>query len=197
MSDLLLDPGEVTVGTANGPGLWIAPEGTREPEGFGEFAEPWRSLGYASDDGVTIGGDTTTEAITPWQSSMPIRTLITERTKTLNFTLWQLNQETLGLYFDTDVPAPIDGITSFDVRSDSPPRTYAVSVDVRDGLNRFRATYRRATLDSTGDMAITKGAVVPLEITLSALDDGGVMVHIDQAGPAAAEELTVTATPES
>ncbi len=191
-----LDPTQTMVGSANGVGLWIAPPGTAAPELGDPFAAPWRPLGYASDDGVTQGGDTTSESITPWQSRSPIRTIITEKTRTVGFTLWQLNQDTLALYFDTEVPESTDGSYSFDVRTDGGGRIYAVGVDSRDGDNSIRFVYPRATLDSTGDMALTKGAMVPLEVTLSALDDSGVMVHIDVvAGGGAAQQLTVTATP--
>jgi hypothetical protein len=177
-----LDPDEVTIGTASGPGLWLAPAGTAPPAttggNLGAFTTPWAALGYASDDGVTNGGDTTTEQITPWQSRTPIRTLVTERTRTVQFVLWQLNELTLGLYFDTVVPPPVSGVISFDVRSDQPQRIHAVAVDVLDGASQFRIVYPRATLDSTGDMAITKASVVPLDVTLSALDDAGVMAKI-------------------
>ena len=177
--DTTLYPEQVMIGTANGPGLWIAPAGTPPPASLGAYPSPWKNLGYASDDGVTISGDTTTEAITPWQSKLPIRQVVTEITKTINFTMWQLNADTLALYFDTDVGTATAGAYSFDVRSDSPPKVWAVSVDVKDGEGQFRITYSRANLDSAGDMAITKSAVVPLEVTLSALDDNGVMAHVD------------------
>jgi hypothetical protein len=191
----LLDPTEVMVGTANGPGLWIAPEGT-EPPAVGEaFAAPWLSLGYTSDDGVTVGGDKTTESLTPWQSTAPIRTIITEVTRTVAFVLWQLNQTTLGLYFDSPVPAPdADGVTEFDVASSGGGLIYAVAVDARDGENCLRLIWRRANLDSTGDMQLTKGAAVPLDVTLSALDNNGSQLTVQQF-PASllTDTLTVTA----
>jgi hypothetical protein len=145
---------------------------------MGAFTTPWKSLGYASDDGVTNGGDTTTETITPWQSRTPIRTIVTEKTRTIQFVMWQLNQDTLGLYFDTVVPAPVSGLISFEVRSDSAPMLRAVAVDVLDGQNQFRIVYPRCTLESAGDMNITKSAVVPLDVTLSALDQAGVMAYV-------------------
>lgn len=187
--DTALYPEQVIIGTAKGPGLWIAPAGTAPPATMGDYAAPWKNLGYASDDGVTIAGDTTTEDITPWQSRMPIRSIVTEISKTLQFTLWQLNADTLALYFDTTVPNTTPGTYSFDVRSDAPPKLWAVSVDVEDGEGQFRITYSRATLDSTGDMAITKSAVVPLDVTLKALDSAGVMAHVDVKTPVAGAGL--------
>jgi hypothetical protein len=192
-----LDPTEVMVGTANGAGLWLAPPGTPAPESIDDpFELPWRPLGYASDDGVTLGGDTTTEQFTPWQSAMPIRTIITERTATIGFTLWQLNHITLGLYFDMEIPEPSGGSWDFSVRSDAPARLYAVVVDARDGDMHFRVLYGRANLDSTGDMVLQRGAMVPLDVTLSALDNGGEMRHV-WLNDAAAEALQVTATEQT
>jgi hypothetical protein len=176
-----LDPTETMVGSANGVGLWIAPEGTRAPAAGAAFADPWRPLGYASDDGPTIGGDSTSEAFTPWQSTVPIRTVITERSMTLQFVMWQLNQDTLALYFDATVPAASAGRTSFDVRSDESGHVYAIAVDAKDGDNQFRVSFSRATLDSVGDMQLQRGAMVPLDVTLTALDDGGVIAHVDLA----------------
>jgi hypothetical protein len=195
-----LDASEVVVGTANGPGLYLAPAGTAPPAPGADWAAPWSLLGYASDDGVTVSGDTTNESLTPWQSTTPIRTIITEVTRTVQFVLWQLNATTLGLYFDTDVTAPAaDGDPlSFDVPSSPAAKVYAVGVDVKDGETILRLVWPRASLDSTGDMAITKGAAVPLDVTLSALDANGIMVHVDVFPAdftASQGSLTVAATP--
>jgi hypothetical protein len=174
-----MDPAETMVGTARGVGIWIAPEGTAPPADLdSDFTTPWLSLGYASDDGVTIGGDTSTESFTPWQSVTPIKTIVTERTRTVGFTMWQLNETTLGLYFDQDLSAETGSEFDFDVRSDSPQQIHAIGVDVADGERRMRLVYPRATIESTGDMTLSKGAMVPLEVTLSALDDAGTMVHV-------------------
>jgi hypothetical protein len=175
-ADPVLDPLEVMVGTANGPGIWIAPERTPAPADLtAPFEAPWVNLGYAADDGVTLGGATTSESFTPWQSKTPIRTIVTERTQTVQFIMWQLNETTLGLYFDADVPPAAAGIIEFEVRSDAPSHTYAVCVDLLDGESQFRHYFPRANLETAGDMALTKGALVPLDVTLSALDDNGVL----------------------
>ena len=80
-------------------------------------------------------------------------------------------------------------------------REYAreVGVDVEDGSGRMRIVYPRASLDTTGDMTLTKGAMVPLEVTLSALDFNGTLAHIYVAraagtAPANGTELSATAS---
>ena len=49
----------------------------------------------------------------------------------------------------------------------------------------LRVTFGRACLTSAGDMQITRGAAVPLDCTLSALDDAGQLGRV-QLGPATA-----------
>jgi hypothetical protein len=181
----VLNPEQVQVGTANGPGLWIAAAGTVPPaDTWTPFAPPWSLLGYLSEDGPTIGQSTDSEALTPWQSRVPIRTVITGRSITLQFVMWQLNAITLALYFDADRPVEAaDGSLELELRSDSPTHLYAIAVDTRDGDRVFRVAFGRGSLSDAGDMAITSGAAVPLDVTLSALDDAGVLGLI-QLGPA-------------
>jgi hypothetical protein len=182
-----LDPDEVQVGTPNGPGIWLAPPGTDPPDDTTEdYESPWRLLGYLSEDGPTVGQSTSSEPMTPWQSVAPIRTVITSREVTLQFVLWQINSLTLGLYFDSDEPTPgADGTIDMDVRTDEAGHLYAVSIDSRDGERVLRITFPRSNLSDAGDMPITRGAVVPLDCTLSALESAGSLARV-QLGPATA-----------
>ena len=71
--------------------------------------------------------------------------------------MWQLNEDTLGLYFNESVgAADTDGVYEFDVRSDSPSLTYAIGIDVKDGENHWRRIFPRASLNSTGDQQLQK-----------------------------------------
>ena len=181
-----LNPSEVQVGTANGPGIWVAPAGTEPPDNTDDdYESPWRILGYLSDDGPTVGSSTDTEELTPWQSVVPLRSVITGRSVTLQFVLWQLNAVTLGMYFDAEEPTPgTDGSIDMELRTDAPQRLHAISIDSADAERTFRISFGRASLSSAGDMQITRGAAVPLDCTLAALDDGGVLGRV-QLGPRA------------
>jgi hypothetical protein len=183
----LLNPSEVQVGTANGPGIWIAPSGTEPPDTTAEeFESPWEVLGYLSDDGPTVGSSTDSEDLTPWQSVVPIRSVITGRSITLQFVLWQLNERTLAVYFDMPEPTPeADGSIDMELRSDEPQRIHAIAIDSRDAERVLRISFTRASLTSAGDMAITRGSLVPLDCTLSALDNAGQLGRV-QLGAAAA-----------
>ena len=184
-----LSPTEVQVGTANGPGLYLAPAGTAPPaDTVAAWPPPWRVLGYLSEDGPTVGQSTDTTDLTPWQSAVPLRSVITSRAVTLQFVLWQLNEVTLALYFDSDVPAVgTDGSIDMDIRSDAPQHLYAVGIDSADAERVFRLAFGRASLSAAGDMQLSRGAAVPLDVTLSALDDAGKLANI-KLGPREADE---------
>ena len=62
-----------------------------------------------------------------------------------------------------------------------------MAIDTRDGDTVFRLAFGRASLSDAGDMQITSGAAVPLDVTLSALDDGGLLGYVN-LGPAEAPD---------
>jgi len=185
-----ISPEEVQVGTANGPGLYLAPAGTPPPANtYDDWQAPWSILGYLSEDGPTVGQSTDSTDLTPWQSAVPLRSVITSRAVTLQFVLWQLNEVTLALYFDTDVSAPgADGSVDMIVRSDSPQHLYAVGIDARDAERVLRLAFTRASLSGAGDMQISRGAAVPLDVTLSALDDAGQLAVVRLGSPDAPDD---------
>lgn len=182
-----LDASEVQVGTPNGPGIYLGEVGATPPaDTTSDWGSDWNLLGYLSDDGPTVGQNTDHQDITPWQSVAPIRSVITGRQVTLQFIMWQLNATTLGLYFDTDVPtAAADGSLSMDVRTDQAGHQYAVGIDAADGERVLRIVFARANLTDSGDMAIKRGATVPLDVTLSALETNGSLATV-LLGPATA-----------
>ena len=189
-----LDPDEVQVGTANGPGLYISPVGTPPPaDTAAAWDAPWAVLGYVDESGPTLAQNTTKEDITPWQSRAPIRAVLTERGLTARFIMWQLNATTLALFFDNDVPtAGTDGALAFDVRTDESQHLYAFGLDAMDNERALRIVFPRATLSDSGDMTLTKGTAVPLDVTLAALEDNGVLAHV-MLGPATASGATRSA----
>jgi hypothetical protein len=176
-----MDPSEVQVGTPNGPGIYLAPAGTEPPENtWDDWLSPWKILGYLSDDGPTVGQSVDQTDIIPWQSAVPLRSVITGRSITLQFVLWQLNGDTIALYFDADkgTENATTKLLAMELRSDSPQHLYAVGIDSHDAERVLRLAFGRASLSDAGDMQISRGSVVPLDCTLSALDDAGVLANI-------------------
>lgn len=175
-----LVPEEVIIGTANGPGAWIAPASTAAPATIDtEPSGAWSPLGYLSEDGVTFAANTDSEDIKPWQSKSPVRTVITGRTLTAECALMQVNAQNMALYFGQDVPTEVDGEFKLTVRSDAPAHTYALLIDVLDETTLVRYYFPRVTLSEAGDIEVTAGGSMNLPVTLTALDDAGVLCEVE------------------
>jgi hypothetical protein len=69
-----------------------------------------------------------------------------------------------------------------ELRTDAPQRIHAIGIDSADAERTFRIAFSRASLSGAGDMQLTRGAAVPLDVTLSALDDGGLLGYV-KLGP--------------
>jgi hypothetical protein len=178
-----LDPSEILLGLNNGPGIYLAPAGTAPPDDVTTaWATPWEPLGYLSDDGVTLGSSTSSDTLTPWQSTAPIRTVITGKELTLQFVMWQTNAQSMALWFDVTKPADPTppAALEFDVRSDQGGQLYSVGLDIQDQGLITRVVFPRAQLSDTGDVTIARGSAIGWDVTLSALDDSGVLAHIMQ-----------------
>jgi hypothetical protein len=180
-----MNPDEILLGLNNGPGVYRAPANTPPPADLVAPWDPaWEPIGYISDDGVTVASSTTSDTLTPWQSTSPVKTMITGKELTAHFIMWQTNPESLAMYFDMPVtPAdPTSGLTEFDIRSDTGGQLYAIGLDIKDAGVITRIVFGRAQLSDTGDVQFQRGSAVGWEVTLSAMDDSGVLAHL-MSGP--------------
>src|ERR1700749_664800 len=185
MSNVDLDPSEILLGLNNGPGLYRAPVGTAPPADLlTPWATPWEPIGYISDDGVTVSSSTTSDTLTPWQSTSPVKTMITGKELTAHFIMWQTNAESLAMYFDMPVtPADVTpGLIEFDIRSDMGGELYAIGLDIKDAGMVTRIVFGRSQLSDTGDVQFQRGSAIGWEVTLSAMDENGVLAHL-MSGP--------------
>ena len=83
-----LDPDNVLIGAANGPGLWLAPVGTARPtNSYDDFSGDWEACGYLTEDAVKITVETDSEDIMVWQSLSAIDTLLKAKKLGLEFTM--------------------------------------------------------------------------------------------------------------
>ena len=167
-----LDSDQLLIGTANGPGIYLADAGTDGPtDTEADWPSGWRSLGYATEDGVTLTPSTDTEDITAWQALGSLRSIITGRTVTCAFQLMQWSAQNLALYWDIEQPTiNADGSFAFDVRSDQAGTRHAIGIDVRDGENRVRYILPRVQLSDAGDMQFQRSAAALLDVTFSVLE---------------------------
>lgn len=174
-----LAPDDVLIGTAAGPGIWMAPLGTPPPaDALAALPAEWSTLGYLSEDGVTFGSSTDSESITPWQSRTPVRSVITGRELSAEFTMIEFTAQNLALYFGQAPAVETDGSFAMEVRSDAPARMQALLIDVADGDVRVRYFFPRSSLSESGDLEVTSGGAMGLPVTLTALDDAGVLARV-------------------
>ena len=171
---------EVAIGTPNGAGVYLAPPGTAGPtDTVTAWPAAWNILGYMSDAGPTIAQNTNKQDIIPWQSMAPIRSPVTTREITLQFVMWQLNSLTLALYFQTAQPTPIaDGSFSMPVLTTQAGQQWSVGIDTIDQNRAVRIFSQKALVTANGNMPITRGAAVPLDTTLTMLDNGGTICTV-------------------
>lgn len=182
-----LNSKEVNIGTPNGPGVYLAPVGTPPPaDTITAWPAAWNILGYMSDAGPVVAQNTNKQDIIPWQSMAPIRSPVTTREITLQFVMWQLNSLTLALYFQTNTPTPAaDQSFTMPVVTNQAGKLWAVGIDTIDNTRAVRIAATRALVTANGNMPITRGAAVPLDVTLTMLDDAGTIctVLVGPPGP--------------
>ena len=173
-----LDADEVVIGTADGPGLYLAPPGTAMPTDLDAIDVAWTQIGYLNEDGPTINQEVETDAIMPWQGKSPVRTFVLSREYTIGFTMIQINEVTASMWLDQPEPTATSGSFEMPIRDDGPQRSYAVLVVLKDIKVQLAIQFQEATLESAGEMGMPKTGAVELPLTLSALGDAGLVGNV-------------------
>ena len=175
-----LQADDVLIGTANGPGIWMAPVGTTAPtDATTALGGDWSTLGYLSEDGVTLSQSTNSEDIYPWQGRSPVRTMITERNLSMEFSMFEFNEQNLQLYFGMEQNAQgTADAWSLNVVSNAPAQIYSFCIDVADLDVKVRYYIPRGSLSDAGDLEITDSGVMALPVTLKTLDSAGELMEI-------------------
>ena len=175
-----LQADDVLIGTANGPGIWMAPVGTSAPtDATSALAADWSTLGYLSEDGVTLSQSTNSEDIYPWQGRSPVRTMITERNLAMEFSMFEFNEQNLQLYFGMEQATQGTADSwSLNVVSNAPAQIYSFVIDVADLDVKVRYYIPRGSLSDAGDLEITDSGVMALPVTLKTLDSAGELMEI-------------------
>ena len=175
-----LQADDVLIGTANGPGIWMAPVGTTAPtDATTALGAEWSTLGYLSEDGVTLSQSTNSEDIYPWQGRSPVRTMITERNLSMEFSMFEFNEQNLQLYFGMEQNAQgTADAWSLNVVSNAPAQIYSFCIDVADLDVKVRYYIPRGSLSDAGDLEITDSGVMALPVTLKTLDSAGELMEI-------------------
>ena len=175
-----LNPNDVLIGTAEGPGIYMAPVGTAPPtDSTTALPATWSTLGYLSEDGVTLSQDTTSADIIPWQGRSPVRSMITARELAMEMVMIEFNQQNLAVYFGMPVNTGVPTSTwALDVISTAPTQVYSFVIDVSDLNVKLRYYIPRGSLSDAGDLVITDSGAMALPITMKCLDDNGTLLSI-------------------
>lgn len=191
MADTPLNASEVVVGTANGAGLYIAPIGTALPtDTTTALPAAWKSLGYATEDGVGQMLEVETDDIMSWQDLSPVRTVFKSRVLSYKFSMLQWNPTTLALYMGTTEPtAQADGSYTLTLKAADKPVEHALVIDIDDAGQKYRIAMLRTILSSVDELALQRGNAAPLGITVKCLAVSGETGRII-AGPTASKVAT-------
>lgn len=127
------------------------------------LGEDWRDVGYISEDGVTEARERSTTNIIAWQNAEVVRTVTTESSMTISFTMIETNENSLALYYGTDVES--DGSIEINPAQSGGRRSFVV--DYVDGDKVVRLYIPEGELTETGEQALTSGGAVGYEVTIT------------------------------
>jgi hypothetical protein len=159
---------EVRVG-ANGT-IYIAPSGTAGPANMAAAWTGFTDLGYATEEGVTIGRSLTTEQVRAWQSIATIRYLVTEVAFTVALSLLQFNETTLPLWLGGGtIVNQSAGSYKFSVSSSPTIDERVFGVQWVDGTVNYRLVIGRCMVTESGEASVTRSEGIALPLTFGAM----------------------------
>ena len=151
--------------------VWVAVEGTAIPADLAAPPSPWVDMGYTSEDGATLTFSREQEDIMAWQSSEPVRVLVTSEPKTIAFELLEFDAESIVLAFRGGTwTGTAPGPFTYEPPSAGASDVRALLIDAFDGLQQFRYVFPRVQLqgDVETTLARTDAVRLPLEFAVLA-----------------------------
>lgn len=153
--------------------LYVAPVATAAPTDVATALDAaWLPLGYVSDAGVQITPTITTQAISAWQSAVPVKYLVTGATFQMAFVLLQFDAEAVELYFGSSFET---NLTEFkmDVSSNPDLVETALVIEWNDSTIENRLYVPRAQVSAREALTLIRTGATQLGLTLDALDSAG------------------------
>jgi len=145
----------------------VAPAGSTAPtDSTTALDAAYVDLGYAHTDAVGLGIDDSTTDIVAWQGGDVVRTLTTQSTYGVNFTLLEAKTAVLSEFFAGSTIAA----GQIDVKSFEPVRKQWV-IDVDDEGVHWRFSFGAALLVSRGDVDLTRTDAAGWPFELRAFKD--------------------------
>jgi hypothetical protein len=169
--------------------LKLAPVGTALPTAASTALNAaFKGYGYTTDDGVTLSKSVEREGISAWQSTTPVRYLITGQEFTVECTFLQSNKDILKLWlgsgdFATDGGTPA-GYRA-DVSVNPVGQQFAMVLEWTDGTITSRLVIPKVEVSETGDVDLAaKATAFPVTFGALAPDTGTVLATWLTSDPA-------------
>ena len=154
--------------------LYLAPVGTTLPTAASAALDaPFKGYGYTTEDGVTLSKSVDREGIPAWQSSTPVRYLITGQELTIETTFLQSNEDILKLWlgsgdFATDGGTGPAGYRA-DLSVDPVGQQFAMVLEWRDGTIVSRLQVPKVEVTEVGDVSLARNSATAFPVTFGAL----------------------------
>lgn len=169
--------------------LWLAPVGTALPTAASTALNAaFKGYGYTSEDGVSLSKSVDREGVPAWQSTTPVRYIITGQELTIACTFLQSNENILKLWlasgdFATDGGTPA-GYRA-DVSVDPVGQQFALCIEWEDDAITSRLVVPKVEVTETGDVTLAREATsFPVTFGAIAPDTGTVLATWLTSDPA-------------
>lgn len=147
-----------------------APTGSTAPtDADTPMTTPYVDVGYISSDGVVEARDRSTSNIVAWQNADVVRSVVTEASITVQFTMIETNKASLELFYGAQLNE-VDG--SIKIVPGAAGVRRSVVVDYVDGTKFVRLWLPQAELQEVGEVTLTSGGdAVGYNVTLRGYPD--------------------------
>ena len=164
---MALEPTHVTV--AGTGAVYVAPEGTTLPVDLTAPIAPWEDVGFVGEDGVSFTFSRDQEEINAWQSADPVRVLITNEPKTIEYELLEFDRASLLLAFRGGSFAGVAGPYTYTPPDPGISDVRAMIIDGKDGALTFRFCFPRVQLQGDLEFALLRTDAVRLAMEFGVL----------------------------
>ena len=151
----------VTGAIAYAPTTATAPIDATTP--LEDLGPEWRNVGYISEDGVTEARERSSENIIAWQNADVVRTVVTEASITVQFTMIESNPNSVELFYGAPVQA--DGSVEIVPAESGGRRSFII--DYIDGSKRVRMYLPSAEVTEVGETTLASGSAVGYDVTIT------------------------------
>lgn len=171
-----LDANEVRI-APNGA-IYVADAGTAAPTDLSTaLTSSWTNLGYASEDGVSLSNDISTNEIKGWQSAVSLKRGLEDVAVEVSFSLLQTNKEVVSFYWAGSTWANgAAGVATLTIPSNPSISSmeHALVVEyVDDAGDTQRLYFGRGMVTEREEITLKRDDAVMYGVTFSAFDNNG------------------------